>query len=152
MISSVNRAANARRFFFVPHGPKKLDPPPRLRKGAPPWRVPYAVRGSMVSRTGVETTEGVVMGDGYQVRGGPVVVGGNKDAAEGLRPLHHEHGIHRHEVARSVRLAVENDVARACDRRKQAGFAGPRALRRRCPSPSATLDPAAPTLARTSTT
>jgi hypothetical protein len=76
-----------RRFFFFPHRVERADPPLRLTRGEPPWRVPYEVRAAMVSPTGVQTADGVVMGDGYQVRGGGAIVGGNQDPCVFSDPL-----------------------------------------------------------------
>lgn len=75
-----------RRFFFFPHAVEQAAPP-RL-KAIPPWRVPYAVSGTLVSRE-VRQANGVVMGDGYQTRGGPVVVGGNQDPCIFSDPIVH---------------------------------------------------------------
>jgi hypothetical protein len=77
----------ARRFFFFPH---RVDAPPlraRLKEGSTPWRVPYRVAGSLVSSSGVEVGEGLVMGDGFQVRDAPVIVGGNQDPCLFCAPL-----------------------------------------------------------------
>jgi hypothetical protein len=62
-------------------------PPPRLTPKPPPWRVPYQVRGALVSDLGSQLAEGVIMGDGHQTRGGPVILGGNQDPCVFSGPL-----------------------------------------------------------------
>ena len=97
----------SRRFFFFPHGPERIAPPSRLTPQLPPWRVPYAVHGALVSDGDSQPAEGVIMGDGYQIRGGPVIVGSNQDPCVFSEPLGGLHTFCR-VVARHGR---DNDVA-----------------------------------------
>jgi hypothetical protein len=99
-------APMSRRFFFFPHGPER-DPPSGLSVKSPPWRVPYAVRGALVSDAGSQLADGIIMGDGYQTRGGPVIVGGNQDPCVFSEPLGGLHSFCR--VVK--RRGRDNDVA-----------------------------------------
>ena len=96
------------RFFFFPHGPERADPPSRLTpKKTPPWRVPFQVRGALVSDAGSQLADGVIMGDGYKTRGEPVMLGGNQDPCVFSAPLG---GLHT--FCRVVtRQGNDNDVA-----------------------------------------
>lgn len=65
------------------------------------------MRGALVSGAGSQVVEGVIMGDGYQIRGGPVIVGSNQDPCVFSEPLG---GLHT--FCRVVtRHGRDNDVA-----------------------------------------
>jgi hypothetical protein len=84
----------SRRFFFFPHG---LESPERedLKKGSTPSRVRFEVTGMLVTRTGVKESDGVVMADGYRLKGGDALIGGNQDPCIFSAPLGGVHAFNR---------------------------------------------------------
>ena len=103
----------SRRFFFFPHGLESAERD-ELKKGSAPSRVPFEVNGALVTRTGVRESDGVVMGDGYRLKGGDVLVGGNQDPCIFSAPLG---GVHS--FCRIVkRQGHDHDVVELSGKRK----------------------------------